>query len=394
MSKILEIIKSMRSDGDFKINFSLDDYYTPPSYQKFLADKINSISSDKEKIDPDLIHFYREKSSGGCVTFRQSLNQEIVRSSSNLFIQAIDSLYLYTLPPGNYQITLTEKFNWRRSDFGDQESCFWISRTGARDMLTANGAFAVLISYKKKKGGPFSSTSQRAWAWWDNNIQKLVVFNIYDKNNRNEFDSYVFPFLPSILRYGLNELNGGDSNISYRCKLVSLTNNGSTSAQLYVNKGIGYVIDNVRDERVDRIDLGWNEMPSRTCSSCERYKTIDDLQPTAVEGFMYCDDCVDNSTDICMATLDLWPKHHLLEGPDGQLYNIGYWVKHFIVCMVTGKVLLKEEAKEFHVTGDLYIYVDPNVSLDQEVFQNLIHSYNEMLEYGDLDELAGNASFY
>lgn len=250
----------------------------------------------------------------------------------------------------SYTFDFTDSFDWDAGDFGDDGSCFWSCRTGAREMLEVNGARAVRFYDKDGEG------YARAWvAPVDNG---WIVFN----------------------GYGLESLQIARILSHYwgaYYKRAMLVNNSEDSGVLWINGGAGYVIADQADCK-DSYDFGWEDIKNGriVCYHCS--EELDENEDYTYDGdnycescycdmFFYCDDCeMDrhneeynniNNRSVCDSCLD---SHYICcndcdefscnedshEGPDGEHRCIDCHDGLVSTCHRCGCEEMKKDLKE------------------------------------------------
>lgn len=184
-----------------------------------------------------------------------------------------------------YILDFTNRFDWSSGDFGDGGSCFWGDRSGAREMLESNGAYAVR-GFKRKY--PIESEIldygnvrgyARAWlAPVGTNL--FVLFNGYGEN------ALTFARLLAL-----------KWNCSY--KRIELYNNGDSDGTLYIN-GSNFVIgQHSVIQSIESHDFGWRDVQSSRefCPACEGYYHEDNGIYCESEDVTVCSDCATRCED-------------------------------------------------------------------------------------------------
>lgn len=170
-----------------------------------------------------------------------------------------------------YEFDFTQCFDWDAGDFGDDGSCFWSCRTGAKEMLRENGAFAVRFYDSEDKG------YARAWVVPING--NVVVFN----------------------GYGLESLQIArilSQNWGAYYKKTELSNNGSACGVLWINGRTGYVIGSQEDiDELGPLELGFTEMNNCRCENCG--SSIDEGESYTANEETYCECCHDDLFFYC-----------------------------------------------------------------------------------------------
>lgn len=227
-------------------------------------------------------------------------------------------------------LDITRNFNWDDGDFGDSDSCFWGSRSRARDILYQNGAYALRF-YKELAGEGYG----RCWLVPVN--EGWIIFN----------------------GYGLSVLKIAQI-LSTVCGLyygkASLLINGEYDGKVWIgarnseNKGNGYIIGSYEDiSSIKEYNFEWDEDIINTCSRCGEqcldlyyvesdqgicencyhilYKRCDECYSTHTESSMYlisedryiCSNCRNSLYKECDACHQITSKWQLLTFNNSQL---------------------------------------------------------------------------
>lgn len=185
------------------------------------------------------------------------------------FLGKIGSLVSqYSAKQTDYLIDYTQSFDWRSGDFGDDGSCFWGCRSGARVALQNSGAYAVRFY----SGEEVDNGEGRAWlAKYKNG---WVCFNGYGLETAH-----------------IAQVVSTDLGLPY--KRIKLVNNGDDCGVLWINSRMGYYIGNDAIQYDDLLDLR-----IECCNHCECGSESEvEINGThycmncAYETFFYCEDC-------------------------------------------------------------------------------------------------------
>ncbi|MBX3081738.1 MAG: hypothetical protein KF716_08880 [Anaerolineae bacterium] len=177
-----------------------------------------------------------------------------------------------------FTFDFTQALTWNAGDFGDAGSCYWGGHAGAREMLMDDGAFA--IRFYKADGKGFA----RAWV-----VDRMKSHNFYVL-----FNGYGLSSTPTLTAARVLSLHLG---LTY--KRVSLSNYGRTSATLYINSDLGYLIGAIEHlDRYSNFDLEIGEPDGYLCEHCGR-EINEDEGYTTPDGDMYCENCYDDYYRTC-----------------------------------------------------------------------------------------------
>lgn len=196
----------------------------------------------------------------------------------------------------------TNEFNWRDGEFGDDGSCFWGGRAGAKEMiLSANGfAFRVFKSNvghgrcwiiprtKRQLTGDIKDDDKEVVAW--------VLFNAYGDYLIEQYARFL----------------AGWAGLKYK-EIQYLKNLYSDSGTLYINRGMGVALadedvlkvvpDNL-DFNIDVIDA---DESGFTCYGCEEY--FEGEPYNHYDGDPYCEYCWDELFYYCEDCSTYYREH-------------------------------------------------------------------------------------
>jgi polyhydroxyalkanoate synthesis regulator phasin len=155
---------------------------------------------------------------------------------------------------------MTDSIDWQDGQFGDNGSCFWGEKSGAKSMIEKHGfavrAYKARDAYTIKEGDPIVWSHIRGYARaWLAEVRRnvVVVFNGYGESTLN------FARLLA-LKFGC----------SY--KRINLLNNGYDDGVLWINGAVGYLIgEHSKIEGFSKHDLGWPDIEDERyyCEVCE-----------------------------------------------------------------------------------------------------------------------------
>lgn len=175
-----------------------------------------------------------------------------------------------------YWWDLTDKFDWKSGDFGDNGSCFWGCYSETKQVIIDAGGMAIRC-YDGENGRGIA----RAWIMSVNG--GWVLWNAYGK---------LLVEMADIVRLSLDE--------SITRKIV-LRNYGCSGDSFYINGGSGYAVGDVAFHEWigDRYDfkLDCPEEGGYYCFACDEY--IHEGDAYWFEGGTYCEYCYDNNFFYC-----------------------------------------------------------------------------------------------
>lgn len=213
---------------------------------------------------------------------------------------------------------ITDVFDWDDGDFRDSGSCFWGSNAMARDMIASVGGLAIRVWDSRHTNVGIS----RAWILQE--AKFLVVFNAYG--------------VVSLSQYGA--LLGDYLGLPYR--EIRMTNDGCDGGDLYINRGIAYIVGTSRYDSYDpnictvKGEYYWSCHSCLTCYHCgldEIDERSDDYR--VVDGEIYCNDCFRDNVYTCQYCGDLRMKTDRPENvPDDLRSDICLdCLSHMVKCV-------------------------------------------------------------
>lgn len=137
---------------------------------------------------------------------------------------------------GSFEFDFTDEFDWDAGDFGDAGSCFWSSNESARGIMRSNGVVAIRF-YNRDKGGRGCA---RAWVAPAPDRSGFVVFNAYGYSLEKTGQA--------VIDWLTTETSAPDGVTTLRGYLSNMQNNGDTTGTVYINRGLGYVVEPLSDE--------------------------------------------------------------------------------------------------------------------------------------------------
>ena len=213
---------------------------------------------------------------------------------------------------------ITDKFNWYAGDFGDEDSCFWGGRALAKQMLMDNGGMALRLYELEEDHDGY------ARCWIAPSDYGYVMFNSYGV----ELD---------VMRIVISKALKTDT-----IKINNLINNGSSTELLWINSGMGYLI-NPPERTPGGIDL---EIPEpMKCYYCGDYYDEDELMYCEDTEHYYCNCCWNQTHDTCNNCNE---EHHIDEMTyiDGNYYCNQCRRELFKQCSLCNRFYPKEEMHE------------------------------------------------
>jgi uncharacterized Zn finger protein (UPF0148 family) len=162
----------------------------------------------------------------------------------------------HTATAQTYVFDFTKTIDWHAGDFGDDGSCFWGDKSGAKQMIEENG-FAVRFYHKRNSGGGEERGNLRGYARaWLAPISenRLIVFNGYGETSLT---------IARVL------------SVRFACgyKRISLLNNGTDGGCLWINGGSSYLLgDWGKINDVESWDLQWDDIDAEegiVCHVCD-----------------------------------------------------------------------------------------------------------------------------
>lgn len=198
---------------------------------------------------------------------------------------------------GNY-ITVLDGIDWESGAFGDEGSCFWGDRSGAKYMLSESGAlsFKVYSTYQ-----PDNGHSQECHCDYED-IQDITVSgnNTVYSNSR----CWIIPHHRGLIMFNgygyelIKQVRMLSTLLGVSYTKISLDNHGRTSDTMYINSGVGYLLGNQQDIcNTDYIDLNIQDYDNSECAYCGDSYSDDEL--TCINGENYCEDCLSEHFRYC-----------------------------------------------------------------------------------------------
>lgn len=216
---------------------------------------------------------------------------------------------------GKHFLDFTKKINWTDGDFGDGGSCFWGCRSGAKDLLMDNGAYAVRL-YRQNAyyDSKFDGIGRAFLLPHPDNSNVYVLFNAYGP--------LTYTTLARLIAYR--------HGLSYFAP-ANVSNNDTCEGVLYINSGRGALLGTVEDiaevtgdDSYPSVDFGIDESDydeRNPCSDCGDNVHPDEAY-SSPDGDTLCGYCFERNYFCC---------HHCNETyalEDSQEWRRRLWCNH------------------------------------------------------------------
>jgi hypothetical protein len=164
------------------------------------------------------------------------------------------------------KMIVQDSIDWSRGTYGDDGSCYWGDRSGAKDMILENDGFALLFH------GPNNEPLARCWCLpWESSY---ILFNAYARHGE-AIELTTFARV-------VQDITG----LPYYRK-INLTNQGTASGTLWINSNMGFVVGPAEVAETESVDLDIEKQEPRCCC-CGDDCGDDSYQH---DGESYCSDC-------------------------------------------------------------------------------------------------------
>lgn len=269
-----------------------------------------------------------------------------------------------------FLIKFTRSFNWKKGTYGDDNSCWFGSKSGARKMMQSHGGFAVQVHLNDKAKTPYG----RCWGVF---LEKKLHSYLFDKvdyeNTVILFNGYKNTNLATIVRVGSNGLeytNSFADMISYTLKIkygiaVVLTNNKYISnTNLFINQNHGILLSKEKTgfyhTSKRRVELAYKEEEWAKCRNCGRVLSSDIIE--IEDGHTYCLSCAEEYLEMCCYDMNIYHRRNLTIGPDKHYYHVNniLKVKEFARCAITDYIIFKKPETYLGNIGGEDIYISEN----------------------------------
>lgn len=175
-----------------------------------------------------------------------------------------------------YEFDFTDVFDWEDGDFGDAGSCYWGDHDAAREMLADDGAFAIRFYNTEDEG------IGRAWI-----VDRIAANGFYVVYNGYGISTSATLTTARVVALFLS--------LTY--KRVVLRNNNATTAMLWINGGVGYLIGAI--EAI--ADVTWVDLEIAEIFACHECgdRLSEDNSYFSPDGNRLCGDCHYDLYDTC-----------------------------------------------------------------------------------------------
>lgn len=185
---------------------------------------------------------------------------------------------------------------WDAGDYGDDGSCFWGDRAGARDTLEEEEQFRAVLFYDGalfSKLPTFKELQAKSHGWgrcwlWYRKKGGFILFNFYNQEKNR--------FVGNILAQKIAE------SLGLHYKSIQLDNNGEDSGTLYLNDGRGYLLT-TEPATVSKLDFRLrtyerSESDDYTCDYCG-VGVSEDMVYFSTNDEPLCERCFNNYYFVC-----------------------------------------------------------------------------------------------
>jgi hypothetical protein len=227
---------------------------------------------------------------------------------------------------------MTRDITWAPGEFGDSGSCYFGSKSGARQMIYDHKGFVIKF-YSPVNNSPVG----RCWGVIDKD--HFVNWNSY-------YTSYMHISAKNYLDlFGI--LLAGYFGMHKR--FMGFTNNGKEAGVLHINNGC-VVLDNddafLRDN--NHYDLKWKEVRKlHQCSYCgDQNFDPDFFEEDSANGNLVCQKCAIQNLVICSLDMKFYNKQSMIKGPDDKLYYADNIDKvPFFVRIYNRELIMMDQSK-------------------------------------------------
>lgn len=291
-------------------------------------------------LSPSDIYFMLDLIGSSWVSKEGKLTKRIQKYFENYFNIKIPNNIMGIIGDGltnfiisrDINIKITTEFDWYPGDFGDFNSCFWGSRSGAKHLIMKNGGGAL-----KFFSNNYHKVGRCLFLPFNNDV---VFFNFYGQSD--EFLKGNLPFLMNILKQMFSKIY---KNEKFYMKKVNLCNYGDSDALLYFNNDEGIIVSETLYEKnyVDfeiqyycsyckdtNFDEGRYEEAydificdrcndAVTCDNCGNLIYSDENCYVTFYEESVCQDCFDKNYSRCRECNNIFCKDDLTEVEDHDL---------------------------------------------------------------------------
>lgn len=321
------------------------------NYQQFL--KRNVLSFIKNQISWD------------------SLYKEFTASEYKRAVQIIKPLIRET--EVSFFVKFTRDLNWKKGTYGDSNSCWFGTKSGARKMVLSHNGFAVQVHLDNSSRSPYG----RCWGVVMEPKSHSTWFQDIDyKDTIVLFNGYTRSLVTPITRQNTDSLSGMMYTNSYADMVaaalnikfgvnVKLTNNRYTSSgNFFINQEYGVLLSNKKVKfsgNNRRIELAYKEEEWAKCRYCDRILGQDMIETP--DGRIFCMTCADERLEMCCYDMQVYDRQDMVYGPDQHLYFSGNILKvsNFVSCFISGDVIFKSPESYLGLVRDKEVYINPYI---------------------------------
>lgn len=167
------------------------------------------------------------------------------------------------------ELVITKDFSWNPGTYGDNSSCYWGCRSGAKKILEMSSSFALLIH------GDNNLPLGRAWCTPYH--EHYIVFNAYAVGGQSITIVTFARALSDIFNYPYYR------NVELSCK-------HTTEGPLWINAGKGYIVGSQEVADIEDVNLDY----TLYCDGCGEECTYEaNLEGNQV----FCEDCYKGSNE-------------------------------------------------------------------------------------------------
>lgn len=286
--------------------------------------------------------------------------------NSSSYKKAIKFLYPHICTSkAKFLIRFTRNLDWKRGAYGDDNSCWFGSKSGARKMLQNHNGFAVQVHLNNSEKTPYG----RCWGvFLEKRLQNNYFRDVDYDNTLIVFNGYKRPNITPIVRLNSNNLEYTRSfadMIAYALNIkwgvsVNLTNNRYTSSgNFFINQTYGVLLSSSKTLFTSsdrRVELAYKEEEWARCVNCSRVLGQDLIE---AQGHQYCPPCAEERLEMCCYDMNLYDRRHLILGPNNHFYHHSnvLLVKDFVRCFITDYIIFKKPETYLGMVDGEKIYI-------------------------------------
>lgn len=175
-----------------------------------------------------------------------------------------------------FRFDFTSRIDWQEGEFGDDGSCFWDDRAGAKAMLQDNHGLA--IRFYDQYGGPLGRA-----LFFRMHFRRHVVWNGYG--------------FPGDATLTITRVMSGFLGLPYG--QIELRNCGTASGVMWINGGRAFMVAPDDYLAITRgIDLCWEEQHKSCCHHCGILLPLYEIR-YGPDNKAFCDDCFGDHCAYC-----------------------------------------------------------------------------------------------